>query len=236
MCVSVVCWGGVYSPREPIALVYRGPGACPENCAESAAEIARLEGLTPIFVGPHDSPQENWQRAAAWVQPGGKSSTVARTMSETLKEWIRTFVAHGAAYVGFCAGGFYSTTEISNRGVAGLGVMPGWTRFYDVRPTEDVYMTEVLWAGERRHVYWEGGPYFVLPESSPGEEPQAWPLAFYPDGKVAAAQALYGQGRVSVSGPHPEAPESWKIHYGLNDEDGSDWDLAREMLAWALAR
>lgn len=222
-------------PREPVALVYDGPGACEEDCAEAAAEIARLEGLTPLFVGPQDIPQPSWSQAAAWIQPGGKSSIVARSMSAELKTWIRDFVDQGAAYVGFCAGGFYSTAEVSDRGIAGLGVMPGLTRFFDSFGDTEVIITEILWAGQARQVYWEGGPYFVLPETPVGEAPRAWPLATYANGKIAAAQALFGRGRVSVSGPHPEAPESWKTFYKLQDSDGPDTDLAQGMLRWALA-
>jgi len=221
--------------REPIALVYDGPGACEEDCAVAAAEIARLEGLTPLFVGPQDIPQPSWSDASAWIQPGGKSSTVARSMSAELKSWIRDFVDQGAAYVGFCAGGFYSTAEVSDRGIAGLGVMPGLTRFFDSFGDTEVIMTKILWAGVSRQVYWEGGPYFVLPETPVGEAPRAWPLATYENGQIAAAQALFGRGRVSVSGPHPEAPESWKTYYKLQDSDGPDTDLAQGMLRWALA-
>lgn len=222
-------------PREPIALVYEGPGACEEDCSAAAAEIARLEGLTPLFVGPQDIPQPSWSNAAAWIQPGGKSSTVARSMSAELKTWIREFTHKGGAYVGFCAGGFYSTAEVSDRGIAGLGVMPGLTRFFDSFGDTEVIITEILWAGVSRQVYWEGGPYFVLPETPVGESPRAWPLATYANGQIAAAQALFGEGRVSVSGPHPEAPESWKTFYKLQDSDGPDTDLAQGMLRWALA-
>ncbi|MEO5669040.1 MAG: BPL-N domain-containing protein [Bdellovibrionota bacterium] len=235
LAASVPLFAAETARRQPIALVYNGPGACDEECASSAADIARAEGLNPIFVGPHETPLASWSEASAWIQPGGKSSTVARSMSETLKNWIRNFVAGGGAYVGFCAGGFFSTAEIGDRGIAGLGIMPGLSRFYDVVPDKDVYMTELDWQGSKRHVYWEGGPHFVLPPPKPGEEVTAWPIATYSDGKIAAVEALYGKGRVSVSGPHPEAPESWKSYFKLEDPDGSDWDLARGMLRWALA-
>jgi len=232
--ISTPAAAGDSIAREPTALIYSGPGACEEGCVEAAAEIARLEGYTPILVGADEKPQEFWASASAWIQPGGTSNDVARHMNPTLKSWIQNFVKEGAAYVGYCAGGFFSTADIGGRGIAGLGVMPGINRLYEARD-ENVYITEVTWNGKPRHVYWEGGPYFVLPETPVGQEPTVWPIATYPDGTVAAAQALYGKGRVSVSGPHPEAPTSWRSYYKLDDADGADLDLAREMLRWAIA-
>jgi hypothetical protein len=46
-------------------------------------------------------------------------------------------------------------------------------------------------------------------------------------------RASYGEGRVSVSGVHPEAPQWWRDYYKLQDSDGLDYDLAVGMIRWA---
>jgi len=220
---------------DPIALVYKGPGACPEECSEAAADVARTAGLLPIFVGPNEMPtSDKFEQARVWIQPGGQSSVVFRNMNSTLKKWISDFVYTGGSYVGYCAGGFFSTTEIADRGQAGLGIIPGINRLFTERD-ENVYQVDINWEGQTRSLYWEGGPYFELPSSYPADR-EAWPVATYPNGSLAAVKARFGEGRAFVSGPHPEAPQSWKDSYGLEDRDGSDWDIAREMIVWTLER
>jgi glutamine amidotransferase-like uncharacterized protein len=213
------------------ALVYNGPGACPENCAESAAEMARLAGLEPVFVGPEAPAAGLFEGARVWIQPGGKSSTASLSMDAALKDAIRAHVREGGAYVGFCAGGFLSTAEISDRGVEGLGLLPGRNALYRARPDEAVYLEPILWEGVERLLYWEGGPYFYF---SDAERELVEPTAFYPDASIASVRTLYGQGRVYVTGPHPEAPQSWRSYYGLEDHDGLDFDQAVEMIRWSI--
>ena len=48
----------------------------------------------------------------------------------------------------------------------------------------------------------------------------------------ATAAAMYGNGKVFITGLHPEAPQSWRTYYGINDSDGLDFDLVDEMISW----
>lgn len=43
---------------------------------------------------------------------------------------------------------------------------------------------------------------------------------------------MYGNGKVFITGLHPEAPQSWRTYYGINDSDGLDFDLVDEMISW----
>jgi glutamine amidotransferase-like uncharacterized protein len=234
-CVAMFFCVSVGGQAATLALIYKGPGACESGCAESAAEVARTAGLLPVFVGPDQLPNTDiFREAAVWIQPGGRSSVVFQHMNPILKKWITDFVYSGASYVGFCAGGFFSTSEIADRGQEGLGIIPGINRLYEESDLA-VYQVDINWEGKLRNIYWEGGPYFVLPQSYP-EDREAWPVAYYPNGSLAAVKARFGEGRAFVSGPHPEAPESWKRYYRLHDTDGSDWDLARAMIEWTLER
>lgn len=221
-----------------IALVYNGPGACPEDCATSAAASAAGAGLQVRIVGPQiltdQSTNEQvaalFQDVKVWVQPGGQSSAANEAMSARLKSAIVDFVRSGGGYVGYCAGAFLSTPVIGSRGIPGLGLFPGKTWPYTpppARPGLGFSIEKVKWEGKERHVYFEGGPYLY------DLDPSVEVMATYRDGWVAAARAEVGLGRIYISGPHPEAPVWWARADHVRDPDGTDRDLAVKMVKWA---
>ena len=210
------------------ALVYKGPGACDEGCAESAALMAELAGFNPVFVGPDETDPKIFDSAAVWIQPGGKASLVGRAMNEGLKDRIRAFVRRGGGYVGYCAGGFFATEKIGTLSDRGLGLIVGRSRLYK-KVSGSAAVVDLSWAGSRRQVYWEGGPAFYPPPSGAGVDI----TATYPDGSAASIRGMYGTGRVYVTGMHPEAPQKWYDYYHLTDSDGLDHELAVDMIKWA---
>lgn len=223
------------SQKKQIALIYKGPGSCPEDCSESAAEIARLAGLTPQFMSPTDDNPELFKNAAIWIQPGGKSSVVGKNMTPRMKDLIRQFVSEGGAYVGFCAGGFYATDLIGSTGNQGLGLIHAESSLYH-EVNHDVEILSLNWNGTPRSIYWEGGPYFTLPQTAPLsalQQPISI-LATYPNGTAATITAQYGLGKVVVTGAHPEAPAWWSTSENVQDNDGVDHDLALDMVNKAL--
>jgi glutamine amidotransferase-like uncharacterized protein len=230
--VALAGTGAWASPR--IALVYKGPGACDEGCSDAAALVAEMAGFKAVYVGPSEKDPKLFERAAVWVQPGGQSSVVAKSMNPELKDLIRAFVKGGGAYVGFCAGGFYATDLIGTTGNKGLGLIPGRTELYHGVPDTGGAILDIQWGGVHREIYWEGGPAFYPTQSnsstvgSPGAGVEI--TATYPDGTAASVRATYGAGRVYVTGLHPEAPRAWRTFYHLNDADGLDYALAVKML------
>jgi glutamine amidotransferase-like uncharacterized protein len=211
-----------------LALVYKGPGSCPEECSESAAHVAELAGYKAVYVGPQEL-NADFAHAKVWIQPGGHSSEVAEAMLPELKQAIRNFVASGGAYVGFCAGGFYAGETFHNDTESGLGLLPGKALYEEALDQYDKgVVIDVTWLGELRSVYWEGGPYFVL-RPTPGFEI----TAVYPSRHAAAVQGPFGSGRVAVAGFHPEAPKWWRDDVPGHDTDGQDEDIAVDMIRWA---
>ncbi len=233
-----VLFFGLNAGARPIALIYKGDGSCPEGCSEASAEVAIKAGFKPRFVGPSDLDSNSseadvarlFQDARVWIQPGGVAVTAFYTMTPELRESIRSFVASGGGYVGFCAGAFMATQRIGSSRYAGLGILPGFTAPYylsPVRPGLDYSLPVLSWGSLRRQVFFEGGPYFY------GFRDQAESVASYDSGYSAAVRALFGRGRVFVSGPHPEAPLIWTEEDGVRDPDGVDQDLAVQMVRWA---
>jgi hypothetical protein len=224
--------------QRPIAYVYDGEGACPEDCAKSAAEMAYRAGLRPVYIGPQDlnfrsDPEyvkHFFDGVKVWVQPGGHSRSVYRVMSPVLRKALLNFVFSGGGYVGFCAGAFISTNLIGSSGLPGFSILPGKSAPLMPPPTRPglaFSIEEVIWNGKSRAIYFEGGPYlYELP-------PEVEVVATFKNGKIAAARTHFGLGKVFVSGPHPEAPKWWYEIDHVNDRDGDDHDLAVEMIQWA---
>jgi len=227
-----------HAEARPVALIYQGEGSCEEGCSEASAEVALRAGFEPRFVGPEALTAQSTEadvqtlfgNARVWIQPGGVAVTALYAMTPTLRQAIREFVAQGGGYVGFCAGAFMATQRIGTSRYAGLGILPGFTAPYflnPIRPNLDYSLPAITWGGSRRHVFFEGGPYFY------GFGSEAEAVATYEAGDGAAVRAFFGKGRVFVSGPHPEAPRIWTEEDGIRDPDGIDQDLAVQMVRWA---
>ena len=226
----LVCSTAFASKR---ALIYNGPGACSDGCYQAAFQVALESGLDPVYVNEKalDSNsnsidvQNLFQNAAVWVQPGGKSAVAMKAMTHSLKSAVDSFVNSGGGYVGFCAGAFSSTHYVGTTHTLGFNFMPGKTILFPEK--NEAAIIPVNWEGKERQVYWEGGPYLAsIPDG------KAELIARYPDGTVASARSHYGQGKVFVTGFHPEAPQNWRDYYHLTDTDGLDHDLAVEMIHW----
>ena len=77
---------------------------------------------------------------------------------------------------------------------------PG-SRAYD----EGDYTLQVKGNNKQEPFYYQDGPY--LNKTTSSTEFQA--IAYYDNGDVAIARYKYGEGHVILSGPHPEADETW---------------------------
>lgn len=208
----------------PVALVYKGPGSCEEDCSEASAQMAELAGFSPVYIGPNDTNPNLFADAKVYIQPGGNSWAVGVNMHAKLKKNIRDFVANGGGYVGFCAGAFYSAETIS--GYPRLDLISANATFYKWMPTSP-NVAKFTYKGQTRHIYWEGGPYVSLYQGSGFEV-----TSRYPNGLIAGVQGPYHNGRVSVVGQHPEAPQWWREDPLVEDPDGLDFDIAVDMIHW----
>ncbi|WP_194117735.1 hypothetical protein [Streptomyces hoynatensis] len=85
--------------------------------------------------------------------------------------------------------------------------------------------------GRRRHMYFQDGPYVRLDE----EAASATVIATYGNAPPAAVLAPYGEGRVAVVGPHPEADAGWYADAGLTNPDGVRFDLGHDLVEAAMA-
>ena len=160
------------------------------------------------------------------MQPGGDGSlNQAYAALESDAEKIRQFVASGGRYLGICMGGYLAGSD------PGFDLLPGDSGQYissDGANVTDTYSTvvQVNWQGQTRFMFFQDGSYFT----SGDDQSDTTVFAHYSNGEIAAMASSYGDGRVAVSGPHPEATEGWYQYNGITDPDGPDADLGRELI------
>ncbi|MDT8912442.1 BPL-N domain-containing protein [Amycolatopsis sp. PS_44_ISF1] len=218
-----------------VALVYNGPQGC-DDCAPAVARALRSlpRPVEVEYVGPGTGrplTAATLAGAQLYVQPGG-GDDLAGTWRDLAgsADAVRNWVRAGGSYLGLCFGGYLAGHD------PGFGLVPGDTYGYAGSPGAEVpdgrhTVVEVSWRGRARHLYFQDGPAVEL---RPGAGAEV--LATYSTGAAAVVVAPYGQGRVGVSGPHPEAEQSWYDEHGLVNPDGVRLDLARELIERTLAR
>jgi glutamine amidotransferase-like uncharacterized protein len=212
-----------------LALVYRGPASTP-GCPEAVADaLARSRWDFEVrFAGPKESLRlgpDILARAALYAQPGGGSLRRAYRKVRRHAPDIRDFVRGGGRYLGFCLGGYLAGET------PGFGLLPGDADRYITSPgaelarPDDAVVT-VDWAGRRRRLFFQDGPWFHLDPA----RGHADVLARYANGRPAAVVAPFGGGAVGVVGPHPEASADWFDDSGLPVPRDLRADLAQDLI------
>lgn len=212
----------------PLALVYRGPASIP-GCPESVAALLQSapHPFRTAFVGPREKLRITpsvLSGATVYAQPGGPSLSSAWSTMGKHADTIRTWVAGGGSYLGFCLGGYLAGAT------PGFNLLPGDTWQYitagdaTVRSTASSRIT-VRWRGIDRVLYFQDGPAFALNPLN-----NANVIATYLGGQPAALVAGYGAGRVGVVGPHPEADSSWFTDEGLDPTDAIHPELGHDLI------
>jgi glutamine amidotransferase-like uncharacterized protein len=211
----------------PLALVYKGPGACFDgNCSKVAADLLRRAGYHTLYVHPSQITARLLAKAKVYVQPGGDALRVRAALSEKAFNAIKDYVYNGGNYLGFCAGAFLASPWLDdNDTLPGLNIVPA----YDIDHThgdEKPRVEPIIWHGVTRYVYYQGGAAFRVDEKNADII-----QGIYQDGTAVIVYNTYGKGRVAVSGAHPEAPDSWFKDDDLKKEDNT-LDIALDMVRW----
>lgn len=218
--------------QRPIAVVYRGPASC-AGCAESVASLLRRSPLDfrVAFIGPGErrrlSPA-GLRGADLYVQPGGGNSVdrAMRAIGRKGARAIRSHVAGGGRYLGFCMGAYLAGSG------PGMGLLrPGNTDAYNrtrgalVKGPEDAVIP-VRWRGTRRYQFAQDPPY-IIASGVRGERV----LSRFTNGRINALVRPYRRGTVAVVGTHPEAERSWYTRrLWRRDHDGLDRRQAQRLV------
>jgi glutamine amidotransferase-like uncharacterized protein len=163
------------------------------------------------------------------VQPGGGNDFHAAWHSvKAFTGPLREFILNGGRYLGICMGGYLAGSG------PGYNLLPGncndytRTRGAEVHNADRNAVITVRWpAAHRRSIrkmFYQDGPYFWLNKRVDGQV-----FARYTNGLIAAMVVRFGNGKVGVSGPHPEANRSWYQLAGLR-YPGSTYDLGHQLV------
>jgi glutamine amidotransferase-like uncharacterized protein len=219
------------------ALIYNGVGTANLD-AQALAQIVSQHGLTYRLVDSEElnaMSLEELSNYGVMIWPGGYAGQMTSSLHPETRQRIREAVnLRGVSYVGFCAGAFMAVSPAPSEGGApdwGLSLISGEILPYYYLEDEGVEYSMVpvsLSSGPKRDLIWWGGPTF--PRSARGA------VGRYPNGEAAIVEGWAGNGFVVLSAPHPEAPSVWRDNLGLSDADGSDWDLAWDLIRTALDR
>ena len=169
------------------------------------------------------------------IFPGGSGGTEAKSLTPATHGKLRQAVQEkGMSYIGWCAGAFIAAAPAPAPGQDvsyGLGIINAPVLEYYYLSNQGVELAMTLYEfadGRKRDIIWYGGP---LTPNIPGGV-----VAKYPNGDPAITEAFSGNGFVMISAGHPTVSESTKTSLGLSDSDGSDQDIAWEMLDATLRR
>lgn len=215
------------------ALVWGGPGACVEDCVTAAVHVTKLAGFDPMVVTPENFDPSLLENAKVWVTPGGKSASVSIALGATNRAAIKKFIFNGGGYVGFCAGAFLTTPKVGSTKQPGLGIINGKTRVYEKSP-RGISLQALTTPNGIKYHYWEGGPFFSFTNSQLSKVNVT--SRYKRTNQINGVETTYGQGRVAVTGTHPEAPQWWYDDGHISDTDGLDNEEAANMIKWAAKK
>lgn len=224
------------------ALVFNGTGAW-------SAEIPGIEKVLKDHSATYDLVSsselnsmtlDEISQYGTIIWPGGYGNVQTNSLTSATRTKLRQAVQErGVSWIGFCAGAFVAVAPAPAPGedpVYGFGIVnaPQLEYYYleeefvrQGRESQDWAMTMEAFAdGSKRDLLWYGGP--VTP-SGPNTI-----VAKYPNGDAAISQVWSGNGLVILSAVHPAAPQSVAASFGLNDSDGSDYELAWKMIEAAI--
>jgi glutamine amidotransferase-like uncharacterized protein len=185
------------------------------------------------------------------VVPGGWAGTYNQDLAGTGITEIRNFIRDGGAFFGVCAGAYFGCDKIIWEGGAleyQLDLFDG----YGIGPVEEIAtwpnraMCEIFinqtsplidLSGEPANhtIQYFGGPWFDIA----GKE-GIYSLATYAANNESAMIAFeYEDGRVFLSGPHPEWEEDSDRDNDIGwdnafDDFGSEWGMMLKVSLWLL--
>ncbi|PAV46784.1 hypothetical protein CK486_16715 [Pseudomonas sp. HAR-UPW-AIA-41] len=218
--------------REPYALIYNGPTA-DQASTEAISSVVQQLGLTVRYIANLDDLPTQLGDARVFIIGGTDDDVepLLQRFTPALRTTLKTYLSQGGRYLGICGGAYLASLgwPEEDRFVEGLALVPAQSDGYDQDFEAKIY--PVTWLGETRQMYYQAGPSFALAESPES----VTRLAYFEDRQLAALMSTFGAGKVAVSGPHPEAPDSWRAEALKGDQMDRNIDLALQLLRELLS-
>lgn len=229
--------------------IYADEGA-DEDCLDATRNMFKWMGYSVRYVTAYHIRNEGLDYYRLLCIPGGDMYQYGQDLHILGAENIRNYISHGGAYLGICGGAYYTGREVYWQGaklnMISLELFPGITQGPDdnIVPYPDYGMCKIDITDSLHPITaTEADTAWIL---------YYWGPAFFPDsnaavdilgeyaigGNGALCAFTYGEGRVFITGPHPEFEEDDdRDGSTLGDEfddRGSDWELMKKATRWCL--
>ncbi len=232
LLISGVLMASSAPAREPYALIYNGPTA-DQASTEAISSVVQQLGLPVRYIANLDALPTQLGDARVFIIGGTDDDVepLLQRFTPALRSTLKTYLRQGGRYLGICGGAYLASLgwPEEDRFVEGLALVPAQSDAYDQDFEAKIY--PVTWLGETRQMHYQAGPSFALAESPESVAR----LAYFEDRQLAALMSTFGAGKVAVSGPHPEAPDSWRAEALRGDQMDRNLDLALQLLQELLS-
>ncbi|CAJ1782978.1 hypothetical protein HLBENOHH_00560 [Aeromonas dhakensis] len=238
--VMLCCLAGEAQSKTPAnlgtpqdyALIYNGPISDPDS-NEAIAAVVKQAGLPVVYLDNLSDLPAKLADARLFIIGGTEDDVepLVHRFTPAITGSLKRYLSQGGRYLGICGGAFVASLGWADEGnyVKALGLVPAESDDYDGDFSPKIH--DIRWLGEVRRMYYQAGPTFALqPSTEPVRE-----LAYFDDGRIAALIGAYGKGKVAVSGPHPEAPASWKAEAQDGDTMDTNIPLAVQLVQELLS-
>lgn len=224
--------GGAVQAGEPYALIYNGPTA-DDASTRAISDVARQLELPIRYIADLEDLPSQLSEARVLIIGGTNDDVepLLQRFTPALRRTLNSYLREGGRYLGICGGAYIASQgwHEDDRFVDGLALVPAESDSFEEDFEAKIH--PVTWLGEERQMYYQAGPAFTLEE---GPE-SVVTLAYFEDRQLAALMSTYGKGRVAVSGPHPEAPDAWRVEALRGEQMDDNTDLALQLLRELLS-
>jgi glutamine amidotransferase-like uncharacterized protein len=237
------------SDKDVTVGLFSGTGAA-SACVTAAEHMFEWMGYSIVQLNAQAVNDGDLSHLDILYFPGGSAGPYQEMIDEQGRDKIRESVRSGGCFIGTCAGALYAAEQVIWQGTVDpretLGLFPGMVQ----GPIPEIYadpgfgMCQVILEPhtitgtepDPIQIMYYNSPFFV-----PNPDAEVDVVGRYEIGGEPALVAFdYGQGRVFLTGPHPEWEEDSErdgvSYFDSFDDQGSEWDLMRQAVQWCLGR
>lgn len=188
---------------------------CSIDCADGLMDVLDKAGnYAAILVGPGSLPKkeltpEILQSADCLVIPGGTGDAIKfkKSKLKSIKKDLQRYIRKGGKYLGICMGAYFADRNYFDLLSKNTRAVQYVRRKNSTINHEKRAIVTVNWLDKEKNIYFHDGAAFI---------PSLWYsrisgdiIATYQNKDAAALIQKYGEGKVGVIGPHPEAQKWW---------------------------
>jgi glutamine amidotransferase-like uncharacterized protein len=234
--------------RSKLIGIYTGNGADPYLCA-IAKRMFEWMGFKTVTLKFGDLNIGDFKGIHLLYFPGGSTPPFRREITETGRQNLREYIRQGCAYIGTCAGALIACEKNlwlnrpDDYGLFGLVPVTGIGPIPEIDDGDGITMVHLVVNTATEIGEKHPEPATVLSINSPffevGESETVTIIAEYEAiHQPAYIATTYGNGRIFLTGPHPEFEEDsnrdGNAYFDGFDDEGSDWPLMKTAVLWCL--